>query len=111
MDRPRHEPFARARLPAEEKRRRTRCRRCALQDLLELLTQPPDAGAVANDLRQGGHIADLISAFGRLFKPVGHAHLAVHRRRGRTITPRFFRLVPALAEPREPGVAVRDSGR
>jgi hypothetical protein len=52
---PRDEALARAGLAAQEDRRGTRRRRRTLEDLFELLPQPPDAGAVAGDLGQGVH--------------------------------------------------------
>ena len=47
----REEPFA----GPHEDRGRPRRRRGALQDPLELLAQPPDAGAVADDFGEGVH--------------------------------------------------------
>src|SRR6266704_6652964 len=55
MERTRDEPLAGAGLAAKKDRRGARRRRCALEDQIELVPQPPDAGAVADDVREGRH--------------------------------------------------------
>src|SRR5712691_11025640 len=55
MDRADDETLAGAGLAAKEDRRGPRRRGRALEDQLELLPQPSDAGAVAHDLCEGGH--------------------------------------------------------
>src|SRR5262249_38270227 len=63
MDRTCDEAFARARLATKEDRRGTARRRRALQDVLELLTQAPDAGAVTSDVRENAHPRILSSQY------------------------------------------------
>jgi hypothetical protein len=46
----------------------------------------------------------------RLLQPVGHAHLAKHRRGGREVRPLLVRLPRPAVDLREPGVAVGDEG-
>src|SRR5262250_3881314 len=55
VDGPHDEALAGAGLAAQEDRRETRTRRGALEDVLDLLPQTPDAGAVAHDLGQDVH--------------------------------------------------------
>src|SRR5215475_12942052 len=52
---PRDEALARPCLAAQEDRRGPRRTRGPGQDLLDLVAEPPDAGAVADDLRQAVH--------------------------------------------------------
>ena len=60
VDGPHDEALAGAGLAAQEDRRETRTRRGALEDVLDLLPQTPDAGAVTHDLGQDVHAGDLI---------------------------------------------------